>query len=81
VTLFSSHYQEAHWQASAFYPVNNINRTEAIDWKEAHTLENGNLLGYQERYTRKLVREANAFDNVIFEFRMSRGPIDRCSRT
>lgn len=67
VTLFSSHYQEMQWQISALNPANNINRTDAIDWKKLHTLENGNLLAHQERYTRKLVREANAFDNVIFE--------------
>ena len=32
-----------------------------------NTLENGNILGYQERYTRKLVREASTYPNVIFE--------------
>jgi hypothetical protein len=67
VTLFSSHYQEMQWKISALNPANNINGTDAIDWKKLHTLENGNLLARQERYTRKLVREANAFDNVIFE--------------
>jgi hypothetical protein len=67
VTLFSSHYQEMQWKLSALGTANNVNSTDAIDWKKAHTLENGNLLEYQERYTRKLVREANEFDNVIFE--------------
>ena len=67
VTLFSSHYQEMQWKISALNPANNVNGTDAIDWKKLHTLENGNILAHQERYTRKLVREANAFDNVIFE--------------
>lgn len=67
VTLFSSHYQEMHWKVSALNPANNVNGTAAIDWRKLHTLENGNILARQERYTRKLVREANAFDNVIFE--------------
>ena len=67
VTLFSSYYNEGHWQVSALNPANNVNRTDAIDWKKLHTLENGNLLAYQQLYARKLVREANAFDNVIFE--------------
>lgn len=67
VTLFSSHYQEMQWQVSALDPANNINGTDAIDWKKLHTLDNGNLLRRQEEYTRKLVREANTFDNVIFE--------------
>jgi hypothetical protein len=67
VTLFSSYYQEAHWKVGPFNPSNNVNGTDAIDWKKLHTLENGNLLAWQERYARKLVREANGFDNVIFE--------------
>ena len=67
VTLFSAHYAEAQWQMSALNPANNINSTDAIDWKKLNTLENGNILAYQEKYARKLVREANAFDNVIFE--------------
>jgi hypothetical protein len=67
VTLFSSHYQEMQWKVSVLNPANNVNGTEAIDWKKLHTIENGNILARQEAYTRKLVRDANAFDNVIFE--------------
>jgi hypothetical protein len=67
VTLFTSHYQEDHGKLSPFNPSNNVNATDAIDWKKLHTLQNGNLLAWQERYARKLVREANAFDNVFFE--------------
>jgi len=67
VTLFSSSYDDQQWQVSALNPANNVNGTDAIEWKKAHTLENGNILGYQERYARKLVSEANGFDNVIFE--------------
>ncbi len=67
VTLFSSHYQEMMWKISPLNPANNINETAAIDWKKPHTLDNGNILSDQEKYTRKLIREANEFDNVIFE--------------
>ncbi len=67
VTLFSAHYAEAQWQVSALNSANNINGTGAIDWKKLNTLENGNVLAYQEKYARKIVREANPFDNVIFE--------------
>jgi hypothetical protein len=67
VTLFSAHYAEAQWQMSALNSANNINSTDAIDWTKLNTLENGNILAHQEKYARKLVREANAFDNVIFE--------------
>jgi hypothetical protein len=52
---------------SALNSANNINSTDAIDWKKLNTLENGNILAHQEKYARKLVREANSFDNVIFE--------------
>jgi hypothetical protein len=67
ISLFSSHYGDAQWNLSPFNRANNVNATEVADWKKLHTLENGNALAYQERYVRKLVREANAFDNVIFE--------------
>ncbi|MGB6883120.1 MAG: hypothetical protein WBE10_03635 [Candidatus Acidiferrum sp.] len=67
ITLFSSNYGEAQWQRSALHSSNNVNSTDAIDWKKAHTLENGNLLSHQEKYARKIVREASTFDNVIFE--------------
>jgi hypothetical protein len=67
VTLFSSHYHEAQWKLSPFNSANNVNGTNAIDWKKLHTLENGNILVWQEKYPRKLVREANGFDNVFFE--------------
>jgi hypothetical protein len=67
ITLFSSHYDESMWRISALNPSNNVNGTAEIDWKKLHTLENGNILEFQEKYARKLVSEAKGFDNVIFE--------------
>ncbi len=67
ITLFSSQYSKAQWGMSVFNAGNNINHTSSIDWKSINTLDNGNLLAYQEHYTRKLVREANSYPNVIFE--------------
>lgn len=67
VTLFSSQYGEPQWAMSPFHPANNVNGADAIDWRKLETLENGNILRFQESYVRKLVREANAFDNVLFE--------------
>ena len=66
-TLFSSQYGELQWNVSPFKRENNVNGTDAIDWKKLNTLENGNILAYQEKYARKLVREASAYPNVIFE--------------
>jgi len=67
ISLFSSHYGDAQWNLSPLNPANNVNGTETLDWKKLETLDNGNVLAVQERYTRKLVQEANAFDNVLFE--------------
>jgi hypothetical protein len=67
ISLFSSHYGDVQWNLSPFHPTNNVNGTELADWKKINTLENGKILAFQERYTRKLVHEANAFENVIFE--------------
>ena len=67
ITLFSSQYGEMQWNVSPFKRENNVNSTDEIDWKKLNTLENGNILAQQERYARKLVREASAYPNVIFE--------------
>jgi len=69
ISLFSSHYGELQWNLSALNPANNVNMKDGgtADYKKVQTPENGSALAYQERYTRKLVREANGFDNVIFE--------------
>lgn len=67
IGLFSSQYGELQWNLSPFKRENNVNATDAIDWKKVNTLENGNILAHQEAYVRKLVREANAYPNVMFE--------------
>ena len=67
IGLFSSQYGEMQWDLSPFKRENNVNGTEAIDYQKLNTLENGNILGYQEKYVRKIVREANAYPNVMFE--------------
>jgi hypothetical protein len=67
IGLFSSQYGEMQWNLSPFKRENNVNGTDAIDWKKVNTLENGNILEYQEKYVRKVVREANAHPNVMFE--------------
>jgi hypothetical protein len=68
LSLFSSQYGDVQWKVSPFNAANNVNQTTAgLDLKTVNTLENGNVLALQERYVRKLVREANTFPNVIFE--------------
>jgi hypothetical protein len=67
ITLFSSYYGDAQWAVSPLNPRNNVNHLTVAGWKQANTLKNGNLLGVQERYVRKMAEEANAYPNVIFE--------------
>jgi hypothetical protein len=67
ISLFSSQYGEPQWKLSPFNTANNINHTDVSDYKKVNTLDNGNVLAFQERYVRKLVHEANAFPNVMFE--------------
>jgi hypothetical protein len=67
IGLFSSQYGEMQWNLSPFKRENNVNGTDGIDWKEVNTLQNGNILRFQEKYVRRVVREANAYPNVLFE--------------
>jgi hypothetical protein len=67
LSLFSSQYGDAQWKFSPFNEANNVNRTNTVDLKTVNTLNNGNVLALQERYVRKLVREAAQHPNVLFE--------------
>lgn len=51
---------------SPLNPKNNVNNTTAIDHKRYLSLDSGNVLERQQAYARKLVRELNGYDNVIF---------------
>lgn len=67
VTLFCSTYAERQWSLSPFHPANHGGLFALADWRRLHTLDNGGALPFQEQFTRKIVRELNAFSNVIFE--------------
>jgi hypothetical protein len=67
VTLFSSIYSDEHWGMNPQNPANRVGAESEIDRKLAHTKENGQLLGLQKAYVRKLVNELNGFDNFFFE--------------
>ncbi|CCH54692.1 hypothetical protein BN8_03888 [Fibrisoma limi BUZ 3] len=66
VNLFSSYYGTG-WPYSALNRANNINNTSDVLPNHINTPVNENLLEYQERYVRKIVRELNGFDNLYFE--------------
>lgn len=65
VTLFSSYY--GNFGFSPLHPDNNVNLVTPVDPKQVQTLENGELMVYQEGLVRKLVQELNAFENVFWE--------------
>jgi len=67
ISLFSSQYGEAQWNISPLNTANNVNHTDVRDRKDVNTLANGTVLAIQEAYVRKVVREANAHSNVIYE--------------
>lgn len=67
LSLFSSQYGDAQWKSSPFNEANNVNHTGAVGLKTVNTLNNGNVLAFQEQYVRKLVHEAAQHPNVIFE--------------
>ena len=54
------------WDDSPLNSKNNINGTTEIDSKQYLSLDNGNILGRQESYCRKIVRELNAYGNLFF---------------
>lgn len=65
VTLFSSVYD--NWDTQVWNPENNITIKEDIGKKNIQTLNNGIAFEYQESVVRKIVRELNGSDNVIYE--------------
>jgi len=67
ITLFSSIYGDAQWRINPLNRANNVNGTDSMPLQRVHTLDNGNVWAHQERMVRKIVRELNAFDNVIYE--------------
>ncbi|WP_247235008.1 hypothetical protein [Telluribacter sp. SYSU D00476] len=66
VCLFSAHYG-AGWNYSPFNPKNNVNNTNEVASVLVNTLDNGNILPYQEKYVRKIVQELNGYNNIYFE--------------
>ena len=60
--LFFSGYTRA---SSPLHTLNNINSTSDVAANKYMTLDNGNLIAFQEAYCRKIVRELNVYDNLI----------------
>ena len=65
ISLFSSIY--SYWDIQVWNPKNNINIKEEISKQEVQTLNNGPVLKYQESVVRKIIKELNEYDNIIYE--------------
>lgn len=65
VTLFSSIYD--YWDIQPLNPLNNINIMDGLTKENVQTLNNGTALKCQENVVRKIIKELNDFDNVIYE--------------
>ena len=65
ISLFTSIY--GYWDIQPWNSKNNINLNKDITKEKIQTLNNGPVLKYQENLVRKIVREMNEFDNVIYE--------------
>jgi len=56
-----------NWKTAPLHPDNNVNATTPFaSQAEYMCLDSGNLLVRQDAYVRKLVRELNRYNNVIF---------------
>ena len=64
VTLFSDYYGNRYSPLFAEADVNGVGDVAPV---EMNTLANAGALRYQEALVRRIVRELNAFDNVIYE--------------
>jgi hypothetical protein len=67
VTLFSSIYNDDHWEMNPQNPRNRVGGTGTLDRTLVHTTQNGDLLNLQKNYVNKLVSELNGFSNFFFE--------------
>lgn len=66
ICFFNSQYSDT-WPISPLYYKNNIQGAGKCDWKDAQTLDCGDLTAHEADYVRKITREVNSFNNVILE--------------
>ncbi len=67
VTLFSSIYNDDHWEINPQNPENWKAGNFTLERRAVHTLNNGKVLEMQRRYVERVVRELNEFNNIFFE--------------
>ncbi|NLF00328.1 MAG: cellulase family glycosylhydrolase [Anaerolineales bacterium] len=67
LTLFSNTYAEHIWALNPLNIRNNVNGIGAIAWQDYNSMRDPALFDRQKDYVRKIVREANRYDNFYFE--------------
>lgn len=67
VSLFCFWYNDALWEASPMHPANNLQEVGPVKKEQVYSLQNNDLLPYQEDFARRLADELKAFDNLYFE--------------
>jgi hypothetical protein len=67
ITLLADHHKPEIWELNPQHPLNNINRTPAIQPEEYITLRHPALWERQRAFVEKIVRECNRYDNVFYE--------------
>jgi hypothetical protein len=67
MVLFTSIYNEENWKINPFNPSNNINKITTVDFRKVNIISDTTIFKYQEKMVRKIIRELNSFDNLIYE--------------
>ena len=67
VVLFSNTYTPAVWALNPLHAHNNVNGLEEIEWPDYLSRRHPGLFARQVAHVRKIVKETNGYDNVIYE--------------
>jgi hypothetical protein len=67
ITLFTSLYTDDGWRSSPLCAEANLGQTEEVVKNEAFTLKNKRIVAYQSLFVKRMARELNEFDNVLYE--------------
>lgn len=67
VVLFSNTYSEDRWCLNPLNAHNNVNDLAKIPWYEYTTRRHPGLYARQVEFVRRVVRELNTYDNIIWE--------------
>ena len=67
ITLFCPYYDNKIWKHSPLYPQNNINGLSDIPYTDVYKMANTKIVNIHTEFTRKIVTELNAFDNIYYE--------------